>query len=124
MIDRQVFFTSGLEIGVIKLRYKFLYTSFVSCLYIESHIDKTRPLKLINIVGKMCFFFTKIKDIVGCPFLLPCLSCCNRLPTVQYLEIFYCIMRVISRKFKSILAHSVQIHICVLPIRKSLKKSV
>lgn len=87
-------------------------------------LTKSDSLSLSTSSGRICFFFTKTKDIADCPFFLACPSHCNRLPTVQCLRIFHYIVRAISRKFKQIPVHFVQTYICVLPIRKFFKKLV
>lgn len=85
---------------------------------------KFNPLSLSILSGQMCFFSTKIKDITDCPFFPACLSHYNKSPTVQYLKIFHCNLRAISRKLKPILAYSIQIYICVLLVQKFFQQLV
>lgn len=100
----------------------------ISTLFIISIDDrkltKSESSNLLTPSGSICFFSTNIKAIAGCLFLPYLLNCYSISATVQCSSIFYQITCKISRRLRLIPAHSIQIHIRMLPIWKSLRKSV
>lgn len=100
----------------------------ISTLFVILTVDykliKSEPLNSLISSRSIYFFFTNIKVMTSYPFLSHLPSYCNISATIQYLGMFYLIICKILRRLRPILAYSIQIHIHVLPIWRSLRKLI